>query len=534
MAAVALLAAWSVFFAADRASAPPFLRNLGWPMLNSALNHVSPWACWYALVCLGMLLARYVSGLPLTSYMGAPLFLGLRKLSVPRRVSGILLTLVFWTLNALYWVAALLWPGDTVAVVCPLLIACVVWAHRARVTRILRAELGRETFRRRNQGGRGVRLPNSGRYRRLQRFIEREQYAPGAVYHPQLPFIGAGTPHQPWSLALELQRMGEEGADRRGEATIPAQGTDGEPPLTPRNVIDLITPRLESLRDSVAQTGRDRLKDLEIEEFVYLPPGAARSSDAVFGREQMRQHIGASVNEAAEARRHFLRIRIGAWDEQIVVTIFVRVHTQGRMLVLEVAPHVLGPIREDFAEVDAVAARSGRVRDVPRTVLRALLLGPSTSMAARDWPSEVVRSFFAAPSVSTATGISALRTLLMVFRTWLSEPEHAIPGAPVKSVREMGSAPVSSLFQEMDVSRYVKTVQDRIASGVRDALEQSGYRTDRFEQQIVNVGEGGLFIGYMRGGTALGQVSGGAVATGERGRARNTDAGTANDGRGAR
>ncbi|MEU8626562.1 hypothetical protein [Streptomyces sp. NPDC048669] len=521
MAAVALLAVWVGFFMAG-GGALPF--HLG---LSKSLAAVSAhlWACWYALVCLGMLLARYVSGLSLTSYMGAPLLAGFRKLRTTRRIWGITLTLLFWALNLGYWIAVLpRWSSSPAGVIFPLLIAFVVWVHRARVTLTLRADLSVEAFRRRQPGSPGLRLPDSARYRRLQQLIAHEQYAQGTVYNPRLPFVGAGTPREPWSLALELQRKNDEGAGRTDEGTIPAQGAVGDAALTPRNIIDLIRPRLESLRESAASgsTGRDRLKELEIEEFVYLPPGAARGDAAVLGHEQIQRHIAWSVNEAGEARRHYLRVRIGAWDEQVVVTIFVRVHTQGRMLVLEVAPHVLGPIKEEFAEVDAVTARSGRVRDLPRTTLRALLLGPSTSVAARDWPSDAVRAFFAAPSVSAATGISALRTVLMVFRTWLSEPEHAALGAPVKSVREMGSTPVSSLFQEMDVSRYIKTVQDRIASGVRDALEQSGYRTDRFEQQIVNVGDGGLFIRHMSGGTALGQVTGGAVATGERGRAQHT------------
>ncbi|RCG17351.1 hypothetical protein DTL70_27700 [Streptomyces diacarni] len=533
VAAVALLTAWAVFLTADREpllSVPDAFQAFLPFGLFAAVNEYSPWACWYAVVCLGMLLARYVSGLPLASYMGAPLLSGFRKLGLMRRVFGIALTLLSWAHGAVYWFSALiLWRGGPVAVVCPLLIACVVWAHRVRVTRILRSELSRETFAHRHEESRGVRLPDTARYRRLRRFILREQHAPGSVYNPQLPFIGAGTPHQPWSLALELQHSGEHGAVGEGERALPTQSTGTDSALTPRHVIDLITPRLASLRAAAARTGRDRLKDLEVQEFVYLPAGVPRSSDVVFWPEQLQQHLDDAVNEGAEARRHFLRIRVGAWDEQIVVTVFVRVHTQGGMLILEVAPHVLGPIREDFAEVDAVAARSGAVRDVPRTVLRALTLGPSTSMAARDWPSELVRSVFAAPSVAPATGISALWTVVMVLRTWLLEPEHATPGAPVKSVREMGSAAVSSLFQEMDVSRYVKTVQDRIASGVRDALEQRGYRTDRFEQQIVNVGEGGLFIGEMNGGTALGQVTGGAVATGERGRARSAAANAAKD-----
>ncbi|WP_406365844.1 hypothetical protein [Streptomyces sp. NBC_01546] len=58
------------------------------------------------------------------------------------------------------------------------------------------------------------------------------------------------------------------------------------------------------------------------------------------------------------------------------------------------------------------------------------------------------------------------------------------------------------LFQEMDISRYVRTLQDRIASGVQDALRTKGYETGGFEQYVVSVSGGGVFIGAMSGGAA--------------------------------
>ena len=83
-------------------------------------------------------------------------------------------------------------------------------------------------------------------------------------------------------------------------------------------------------------------------------------------------------------------------------------------------------------------------------------------------------------------------------------------------MRELGSTPFVHLFQEMDVSRYVKTVQDRIINGVRAALRSQGYATDEFEQQVVNVSGNGVFIG--------GSMSGGAIATGSGAKAQHGEA----------
>jgi hypothetical protein len=380
---------------------------------------------------------------------------------------------------ALYWISALViflltGGGNWSAVVFPLLLVLPIWAHRAHVTGVMRHELAREAF----VGRPRAELPPTGQYRRIGAAIDREQHAGLTIYDPFRPFIGTGLPYEPWSFALELHRKESAGP--------------GLSSLTSADIVELIRPRLEALRDSAAATSRDRLKDLEIEEFVYLPVGLPRAEVAYDGAT-VRQHLRDAVDEGGEARRHFLRIRVGAWDEQVVVSVLVRVHTQGGMLVLEVVPHILTPVRPEYRAVDVIAGRGQE--DVLRDGVRALLTAPTASCAA---------------------GVSFVRTCVSLFRTWLAEGERSLPDGPESSVRELGSSLGISLFQEMDISRYVKTIQDRIASGVRDALSSQGYETDRFEQQIVQVSEGSVFIGTM---------SGGAVAAGAGATAKSTTGG---------
>lgn len=399
--------------------------------------------------------------------------------SLVRRWLGRLVTVWARIGAVFYWLTVVEGIADNpYPVIFPLGMAAVVWLHRMSTNTVLREQLGRESF----ATARQPELPFSDRYRRIGEAIDREQQARAALYDSNRPFVGAGVPHKPWSFALELRRKKEMNG-----GGVPAQG---ETRLSARHVIDMITPRLVALRDAAERTGRDRLRELEVEEFVYLPSGPHRET-GVYGPDSVRVHLDEAVDEGGEARRHFLRVRVGAWDEQVVVTLLVRVHTQGGMLVLEVAPHVLGPVAESFREVDSIIGRRAG--------------GPLR---------EGVLALLTAPAVTVTTGIAAVRTLVSVCRVWLSPPEYAAPDAPLVSVRELASTNELSLFQEMDVSRYVKTVQDRIAGGVRDALEQRGYRTDRFEQQIVNVRDGGVFIKEM---------SGGAVATGEHGQAQHVE-----------
>jgi hypothetical protein len=500
-AALGLLAVWVGFFYVEVE-----VMGGGSASLSGAVNRQSVdadlaelgatglWPFRYVLVCAGLLLARFVSGKRPVPYSPVERELPLPKIRSAgflarwrRRIGG-LVTLWMRINMGLYWYAAV----GTVAVdpfplIFPLAMALIVWVYRSQVETVLRHELGRDTFLDRPPT---VALPATPRCRRVAAAVEREQHALGALYDAHSPFVGAGTPHQPWSFALELKRK-KERRTQTAQATVPAQA--GAPRgLTTARVVELVKEPLQQLRTATAANSIDRLRDLEIDDFVYLPAGVGRE-EGFYRKEDIEQHLREAVDEGGEGRRHFLRIRVGAWDEQVVVTVFVRVHTQGGMLVLEVAPHVLGPVREEFRDVDAVVALSSPF-DLVREAVRALLISPTAVLT---------------------LGTSAARTLKETLSTVWEAPERRPPSPPLTSLRELASTDELSLFQEMDVSRYVKTVQDRIASGVRDALEQNDYQTDRFEQHIVNVSDGGLFIQDMSNGYVVGKVTGGAVAMGD-------------------
>ncbi|WP_407555001.1 hypothetical protein QOM21_34385 [Streptomyces sp. Pv4-95] len=443
-----------------------------------------PWFLAYGLVCS---VAWFVRGGRGSVF---PLGRAVLKEATRGRLKAVLPVLPL-AVGLLYWAAVLftLFKGGDAwtAVFFPALLVPPIWVHRVHVVSVMRDTLSRGAY---AEASRAT-LPDRDPYRRIGAAIDREQYASLAIYDPFRPFVGAGEPYKPWSLVMELRWKPQEPPPKRLDPTGDPDARADAVPLTGREVIDLIKPRLEALRTSAAATSRDRLRSLEIDELVYLPVGRERGQIA-YDPASVRQHLDGAVGEGGEARRHFLRVRVGAWDEQVGVSLLVRVHTQGGMLVLEVVPHVLTPVRPEFKSVDVIAA--GDSQGPLRDVVRSLLTGPSAGFAA---------------------GVSLLHTAVSVFRTWLTMPQYALPDGPAASVRELGSVKEVSLLQEMDISRYVKTLQDRIASGVREALHSKGYEMGEFEQYIVNVSGGGVFIGEM---------SGGAVATGERASAKQVDA----------
>ncbi|MFJ3638889.1 hypothetical protein ACIPRD_03940 [Streptomyces sp. NPDC090108] len=345
------------------------------------------------------------------------------------------------------------------------LIGFCVHAQRTQVSRALAAELSPQRFP--DAAGDPAEQTENARYQRLKRLIRTEQHSPLIMYNEAHPFCGAGEAYDTWVLAVEL---------KPDELKKKQQ-------LSNRTILEKIRPLLEQLRIPSEFAGdgvRDRLRRLEIDECVFLPAeGLLRRDQAPYTPQAFEEHRARAVEEGAEKRRHFLRIRVGGWEEELVVTVFVRVHTQGRMLMLEVAPHVLTPVRADFKDADRTAHRFRHNTALGKAAGAAVLVPGSLGRALGQLG----------------------RGLRYVWRVTTGGYAGALPDGPALSVRELGSAPAASLFQDMDVARYLKSVQDRVANGVRAALADSGYETGEFVQKVVNISNGDVNIGRVEGST---------------------------------
>ncbi|MEW2565692.1 hypothetical protein [Streptomyces sp. NPDC047070] len=473
-----------------------------------------PWSQFYAFVALGLWFAHTMRAQDTDggqAGLSAPVAKAAAGLGLAVTVCATLFAVFYWC-----WFLAGVLDGDVQTpypLLFPLLIALIAWWHETTRRRALCRWLSRWTFRTTPQ----PELPAGPLYEDLVASISREQTAALTLYEPDSPFVGMGSPRRAWSFAMELRKRSAppNGSDAPDTGSL-SPSPDGSliphqnhGPLTAEGALAMIEPQLVRLRESAALTGKDRLRELEVDRFVYLPGGVGRdellrlggSADAhavpadgqrggdgrtVYDPAQVAAHLTEAVDEGGEGRRVFLRVRIGAWHEQVVVTVLVRVHTQGGMLVMEVVPYVLGPVRKDFRSVDALVER------LPET-----------------WARGAVRALGHGPATGVSTALGALGTLIREIGTGWSDRE-ADPDVPRVSLRQLACTTDLSPYQEMDVTRYIKTVQERIVNGMREALQSHGYRTDQFEQHVYQLSGGSVFVQDM---------SGGAVATGSHGSA---------------
>nr|WP_242587447.1 hypothetical protein [Streptomyces sp. MST-110588] len=359
-----------------------------------------------------------------------------------------------------------------IALALPLVLACAVGAQRGQFARALTGELSRTRFP--DVMADPAERAEGARFQRLRQRIRTEQHGPMVMYAPANPFCGAGVPYEPWSLSVELR---------------PRKGRRPEP-MDNSAVLARIIPLVEALRvpaphgsPQAAAAVRDRLRGLEIDQCVFLPvDGLPRRADAPYEPEAFEAHRARAVEEGGETRRHFLRIRVGGWGEGIVTTVFVRVHTQGGMFMLEVAPHVLLPLRPLFRNADRIAHRYRNNHPFGKAVWVLTRMPGSAGRAL----------------------LTLWRGFVSVWRMATGGHGGALPDGPAVSVRELAMARGASLFQDMDVSRYLKSIQDRVAGGVRLALHEAGWQTEEFEQRIVNVSNGGTFIETAHGAVGIG------------------------------
>ncbi|MGY0069311.1 hypothetical protein ACWZEH_21490 [Streptomyces sp. QTS137] len=371
------------------------------------------------------------------------------------------------------------WQAWTALVFLVLIGLCVA-GRRDQFARVFTEELSRRRFRDVTEDP--AEQAGGERFVRLRDRIRQEQHAPLVMYDEASPFRGAGIGRDSWVLAVELR---------------PDEQKENQEPLSNRAILDRIRPLIEQLRvpaESAGSVARDRLRHLEIDECVFLPVDKEQTdrAQALYTPQEIERHRLRAVEEGGEGRRHFLRIRVGGWEEELIVTVYVRVHTQGRMLMLEIAPHVMPPLQEKFKNVDRVQHEFRTATGFGRTVAAAVQV-----------PGSVGRAL-----IVLCGGLGYGWRLLTVGRG------GGLLEGPALSVRELAAVGAGSTFQDMDVRRYLRSIQDRVGHGVRLALAEAGYETGEFVQKIVNISNGAVNINRVDGSTfAIGAHARAAAAT---------------------
>jgi len=267
-------------------------------------------------------------------------------------------------------------------VLLPLGVWAVVLVEAAQTRDVLVRQLSRRAF----DPGRAPATASPAVQWRLED-LAREQYGHATVYSSFVPFVGSGVPFSTWSLVLDLQRP-----SRR-------RLIDGPAPSPRISVVDLqarVVAQLGHLA-GVRLDGGERLISLQLERHVFVDGSSFRGSRTrpAEGPTGPQLHSAGTdverlTDEQAGPARQYLDVRIGSWEEELVVTVHLQFASIGRTLYMEAVSCVLPPINAAYHVVDAMPSRMtpGALLDLvvttTRTFASAFCRAPP-GRAARCW-----------------------------------------------------------------------------------------------------------------------------------------------------
>ncbi|MGH3875579.1 MAG: hypothetical protein ACRDSK_00930 [Actinophytocola sp.] len=297
--------------------------------------------------------------------------------------------------------------------------------------------------------------------------------APLLVYRDYVPFVGAGMPEKPWSIAVPLERL---------------PGTRPTAELTTDTLYAAIRKEIESLRDAVTLAPGRRLGDLGIGEMVIVSadelidhleePSAADFLDqpGVAPFNLLRPGRVQSIKvEPVEWARYYQCYEVETWDRDLVLSVFVHVAVGQDALYVEWTPCVLLPIKKEYREIDTMS------RSLWRPLLGAVadLLRLPASI-----PGRLAHTF---------TFIRAARQHLGV----VSSTSYGVSA----SLRELASAPIEdNYFQFADIDRYQKMMKGRLILAVSRMMRAAGFSPASFDAQAATVVNNNVNIGGNVGG----------------------------------
>jgi hypothetical protein len=284
------------------------------------------------------------------------------------------------------------------------------------------------------------------------------------VYDGFTPFIGYGPLVSTWSFALPSLRPDSE---------------PGEEKVVPLDSAELVA----HVRDRLAgiSVAPDELPGLFLSERAFVSGNALTMHPALLpDREQPPlQHLPADDLARLAARphgsaRHYLCAQVPSWGSEVVASTFLHFSTDGRLLYLQCDRTVLGPLWQQYHDVDRISP-----------VLTAGAVGRMLTRAASSLASAVPRAPF--------------RLVRDLTFHWRWERHRAVERAIARqdlgysygarfSVREETSdTNYHNYFQKTDAAKHLKLVERHVLAALLDFLDERGVDTTEFRNRQMTI-----------------------------------------------
>jgi hypothetical protein len=318
-------------------------------------------------------------------------------------------------------------------------------------------------------------LPTSARLQARLDEIEALQSTNLAVYSAYDPFVGSGAQVGAWSFVIDLSK----GKDVLGERRRP-------------DPVELAELR-RRVTEAVQATGID---GLTVDDVLHVSHEAVAGLLLLtnrFGRPNGRldpETIQQLLDEPTDNRRHFQRLRVTAWDGELVLTIFLRFMVVSGRLYAEATYTVLSPVDHGWHVVDRIEPAPMPLETLRIIVSSVLATSPALLGAVPRLIAEAWQTWIKQPLKRWEEGVAAREGGLLDCGT-------------LTTVRQRGASTAYwRYFQRLDQERYVKVLERSILDTLIAVLDEHGVdASELVERQTTILNQGVM----MSGGTLQAQ-----------------------------
>jgi hypothetical protein len=340
--------------------------------------------------------------------------------------------------------------------------------------------------------------------------IDRAQHGNIVLGGGSDPFVGAGSVLRAWSVATELHP--EKDADA---ASVHV-------PIDPVELVGHVRRRLAAMR-SHDLPEPERIIGLQLRDQVVA--SAVRWHDSPLIDDRSRLPYSYADPDAVDAiirwpqtgARHFLRAVVGAPNkaatdttgrrimpaehQSVVTSTFLHVAVEGGMLYVESVATVLGPIRQEYLDVDRYAGSGDQLPAALREAVRRF--ARTTVSAPRQLARHLLRQFALARTMHRAD-LEAAADQAYDFGARFDVREAAV------------FQDYANYLQLLDITKYTRMIERRATEAIHDFLTAKGVETSDFTNRVrINQNNNTVIHGSVHGPVATGTGASATVVTGK-------------------
>ena len=288
-----------------------------------------------------------------------------------------------------------------------------------------------------------------------------------SIYSGFSPFVGYGPQVSGWSFTIPLIAA---------KSSHEVNGTKGVIPFTSLELTADIRAQLKgTFKPGVGiQLRWDQLEGAVVEDRVFASGNTLNGDFRLLPNRRRPPCISLNLNDLEDIAsnlvgcpRHYLCIHVPSWAGKVVASTFLQVSTDQRMLHIECARTILGPIPSKFRVADRYPDGLPLRKQIALLGKGAAALIPLTLAA----PIRVARRANFSAGAASRYAKEARR----------ASDDHAYDYGARTSVRELAADPnYHNYFQMQDAGKHLKITEQHILSAILDFLDEHNIDTTEF------------------------------------------------------